>query len=320
MFKVAVVGPIHEEGMKLFRARPDVEAVVLEDLSPEGIAKGVTNVDAINIRTQLLPKEALALAPNLRIVSRHGVGFDNVDVAYLSSRKIPMAIAADANYTAVAEHTLMMMLCVIKDAFAGDEATRTGNFAWRNLSTLSDLLGKHVLIMGFGRIGQQVAKLCLAFGMKVSAYDPFITTSPIEGVEMIKDYKALLPQIDVLSLHLPSMPETVGMIGTAELASMKKSAIVVNAARGGLVNEDALADALSKGIIRGAGMDVFLNEPPDHTHPLFSQKRCIFSPHNAALTAECTIRMATQSAQNILDCLDGKLQPRVVVNRKELGL
>lgn len=320
MFKVAVVGPIHEEGMKLFRERSDIEVSVLQDLSPEGIAKGITGIDAISIRTQLLPKEILAFAPGLRIVSRHGVGFDNVDVAYLSSRKIPMAIAADANYTAVGEHTLMMMLFLAKDAENSDAAVCDGDFAWRNKGTLTELMDKEILILGFGRIGQRVATLCLAFGMKVSAYDPFVTESPVPGVHVIKDWKSTLPSIDYLTLHMPSMPETVGMIGTAELAAMKKTAFVVNCARGGIIDEDALAKALEEGSIAGAGLDVFKDEPNDHTHPLFRQKRCVFSPHNAALTAECTIRMAKQCAQNILDCLDGKLQARVVVNRKEIGM
>ena len=320
MFKVAVVGPIHEEGMKLFHERSDIEVTVVQDLSPEGIAKGVTGVDAISIRTQTLPKEALALVPDLRIVSRHGVGYDNVDVSYLSSRKIPMAIAVDANYTAVAEHALMMMLVLAKDALDGNDAVLKGDFGWRSNGTVVDVLEKHVLIMGFGRIGQRLATLCLAFGMTVSAYDPFVPQSPVPGVKMVKDWKSMLPDIDFLSLHLPALPETVGMIGEQELAAMKKTAFVVNAARGGIIDEDALAKALSKGTIRGAGLDVFLNEPHDHTHPLFTQKRCIFSPHNAALSVECTIRMAKQCAQNVLDCLDGKLQARTVVNRKEIGM
>jgi D-3-phosphoglycerate dehydrogenase len=320
MFKVAVVGPIHEEGMKLFQERSDIESTVVQDLSSAGIAKGVTGVDAITIRTQTLPKEALALAPDLRIVSRHGVGYDNVDVSYLSSRKIPMAISVDANYTAVAEHVLMMMLVLAKDALNGNDAVLKGDFGWRSQGTLADVLEKRVLIMGFGRIGRRLAVLCQAFGMTVLAYDPFVSQSPVPGVEMVKDWKAVLPDIDFLSLHLPALPETVGMIGERELAAMKNTAFVINAARGGLIDEDALAKALSEGSIRGAGLDVFLNEPHDLAHPLFAQKRCIFSPHNAALSVECAIRMARQCAQNVLDCLDGKLQARVVVNGKEIGM
>jgi D-3-phosphoglycerate dehydrogenase len=306
--------------MRLFRERKDVEVNVVKDLSPQGIAEGVRGVDAITIRTQLLPKEILAEAPDLRIVSRHGVGFDNVDVPYLTSRKIPMAITVDANYTAVAEHALMMMLFLAKDVFNGDKAVRSGDFAWRNKSTLTELMDKTVLVMGYGRIGRRVAALCAAFGMKVFAYDPFVAESGMDGVTMVKDYKALLPELDYLTVHMPAMKETVGLIGAAELAAMKKTAFVVNVARGGIIDEDALADALAKGVIAGAGADVFVDEPNKPEHPLFAQQRTVFSPHNAALTAECAIRMAKQCAQNVLDCLDGGLQARVVVNAKDIGL
>ncbi len=320
MFTVAVVAPFHEEGLKLLRDRSDIDLRVITDLSPEGVAKGVTGADAITIRTAPLPKEALALAPALRVVSRHGVGYDNVDVAYLSSRKIPMALAVDSNYTAVAEYTLMMMLALAKDAFAGDAAVRSGDFNWRSKGTISDIAEKNVLIMGFGRIGQRVAKLCQAFDMKVTAYDPYVASSPVPGVAMTGDFRAALPETDYLCLHMPSTPETLGMIGPKELETMKNSAFIVNCARGGMIDENLLAGALEAGKIRGVGMDVFAAEPHNHNDPLFKQKRCVFSPHSAALSVECSIRMAKQTAQNVLDCLDGKLAARVVVNRKEIGM
>lgn len=320
MFKVAVVGPIQEEGMRLLRERPDIEAHVVQDLSPKGIAEGVAGADAISIRTLPLPREALARAQNLRVVSRYGVGCDNIDVDYLSSRKIPMAITANANHTAVSEHTMMMMLCLAKDTLAGNQAMLDGNYEWRHNGTLFDLMGKHVLILGFGRIGQRVATLCQAFGMKVYAYRHSFSASPVPGVEMLRDWRSMLPYVDYLSIHLPSTPETAGMIGEKELAAMKNTAFVINMARGGIIDEDALANALEKGVICGAGLDVFLHEPHDRTHPLFSQKRCIFSPHNAALSAECANRMASQCAQNILDALDGKLHPQLVLNGKEIGM
>ncbi|MDR0467138.1 MAG: 3-phosphoglycerate dehydrogenase, partial [Deltaproteobacteria bacterium] len=196
MLKIVVVGPIHEEGMKLLHARSDFAVDVLSDLSPEGIAKGVAGAHGISIRTQKLTKEMLAQAPDLRVVSRHGVGFDNVDVAYLSSRKIPMALAVASNFTAVGEHTLMMMLCIAKDAFACDEAVRRGDFDFRHKGTMSDLFEKQVLIMGLGRIGRRVADLCLAFGMRVCAYDPFVPQSAAPtGVEMVADFRAALPTL-----------------------------------------------------------------------------------------------------------------------------
>jgi D-3-phosphoglycerate dehydrogenase len=129
-----------------------------------------------------------------------------------------------------------------------------------------------------------------------------------------------LPSLDFLSLHMPAAPGSIGMIGARELAMLRPHVIIVNCARGGIVDEDLLAQALSSGAIRGVGMDVFAQEPHDHTQPLFRQKRCLFTPHNAALSVECSIRMAKQAAQNIIDCMDGVLQARVVANRKELGL
>ena len=320
MLKIVVVGSIHEEGMQLLRARSDFAVDVLSDLSPAGIAKGVAGAHGISIRTQKLTKEILALAPDLRIVSRHGVGFDNVDVAYLSSRKIPMALAVDSNFTAVAEHTLMMMLCLVKDAFACDEAVRAGDFDYRQKGTMSDLMKKHVLIMGLGRIGRRVADLCLAFDMRVSAYDPYVQQSPAPGIEMVADFRSALSSLDFLSLHMPATTDSVGMIGAKELAMLQPHVFIVNCARGGIIDETLLAQALSSGAIRGVGMDVFAQEPHDHTHPLFQQKRCLFTPHNAALSVECSIRMAKQAAQNIIDCMEGVLQARVVANRQELGL
>ena len=243
-----------------------------------------------------------------------------MDVAYLSSRKIPMAIAIDSNVGSVAEHTLMMLLALAKDAMAGDRATRSGDFAWRDRRTASDVAGKSALIMGFGRIGQRVGALCRALGLRVAAFDPYMERSPVEGVEMVKDFRAILPEIDFLCLHLPSTPETRDLIGAGELALLKRGAFVLNCARGGIVDEDVLCDALESGHLGGAGLDVFAKEPPDTAHRLFRQEKVLLSPHNAALTEECAIRMATQAVQNVLDCLDGKLQPRVVMNRREIGM
>ena len=260
MFKVVCVGAFHRKGIELLESRPDlVTYEVLTDFSPENVARGVAGADAVVVRTTPLPRETLERADHLRIVSRHGVGTDNVDVAYLSSRKIPMAIAIDSNVGSVAEHTLMMLLALAKDAMAGDRATRSGDFAWRD-------------------------------------------------------------RRDFLCLHLPSTPETRDLIGAGELALLKRGAFVLNCARGGIVDEDVLCDALESGHLGGAGLDVFAKEPPDTAHRLFRQEKVLLSPHNAALTEECAIRMATQAVQNVLDCLDGKLQPRVVMNRREIGM
>jgi D-3-phosphoglycerate dehydrogenase len=322
MYTVVITAPVHPDAIELLNSRPDLVLVrQLTDLSPEGIARGVTGADAILVRTQQLPRECLALAPELRIVSRSGVGTDNVDVAYLTSRKIPVAITVDANVISVAEHTLMFMLGLAKQLLAADKATRNGDFGpWRERQIPTDLSGKTVLIAGFGRIGKRLGELCLAFGMKVVAYDPYLDSSPLPGVSLVSDLKKALPECDFLSLHLPLTPETKKLIGTAELASMKKTSFLVNAARGGIVDEDALNDALDKGEIAGAGVDVFEREPPETARPLMHNRKAYFTPHTASFTEESFARMGVQAAQNIIDCLEGKLQARVVFNAKSIGM
>lgn len=320
MFKVVCVGAFHRKGMELLESRKDlVTCEVLVDLSCEAVEHAIADADAIVVRTAPLSRQTLERAPRLRIVSRHGVGTDNVDVDYLSSRGIPMAIAADSNVGSVAEHTLMMILALAKDALAGDRATRAGDFAWRDLRTASDVAGKTILIMGYGRIGRRVGELCRTLGMHVAAYDPYGEPG-MEGVEWAGDFRAFLPQADFLSLHLPSTPETRGLIGARELSLLKRGAFVINCARGGIIDEAALAEALESGHLGGAGLDVFAHEPPVVTDRLFRQEKVILSPHNAALTEECAVRMATQAVQNVLDCLEGRLDPRVVVNRRMIGM
>ncbi|MDR1828332.1 MAG: hydroxyacid dehydrogenase [Methylobacteriaceae bacterium] len=321
MNTVAVISTMHEAGYKLLESRPDLLTVRrVTDVSPEGILQGVTGVEAILVRTQLLPKDVLEKAPNLKVVARHGIGTDNIDVAYLSSRRIPVAIATDSNVTSVAEHSLMFLLALAKAFPAADAAARAGDFGWREGRHPTDVEGKSILIMGFGRIGQRLGAYCQALGMKVLAYDPYVEKSPLAGVDMVKDFREVLPQVDFVSLHMPFMPETRNLIGAAELKAMKPNAYLINAARGGIVDEDALNAALDAGEIAGAALDVFAVEPPDTSHPLFANKKVLLTPHSAAATEGAFMRMATQAAQNIIDCLEGKLQPRVIVNRKALGM
>ena len=321
MYKVTVVGRLYEDGHRLLQERSDLlEVSQVLDLSPASIADGVAGADAIILRTVAMPNETLARAPELKIVSRFGVGTDNLDLAYLSARKIPVAIGLGANDTSVAEHTLMMMLALAKDAVAGDASIRSGNWNWRVGLPAHDLRDKTVLIMGFGRIGQRVGKLCAAFDMKVLAFDPFMSESPVADVTMVDDFRTTLPVADFVCLHMPATPQSRNMIGEAELAAMKPSAFLINCARGGIVDENALAHALENKTLAGAACDVFAVEPPDPAHPLFRQERTLFSPHIAGLTEECSARMGLYAAQHVIDFFEGKLDPRVVVNREVLAV
>ena len=321
MPKVLIIGRFHDDGMRLFEARPEV-ATEIVDGSDEA---EVTRKDQGRRRRDdphlAAAGHVLDRAERLKVVSRHGVGYDNIDVDALTRRGIPLAIAADANATAVAEHTLFFMLALAKQGLRYDRATREGRWAVRNDLDAVDLLGRRVLVMGFGRIGREVARRCAAFGMAVMVHDPYVQANVIEAAgdyRSIPDFEAALPETDVLTVHLPLGPESRGLIGSEELAALPPHAFVINAARGGIVDETALHDALTSGTIAGAGLDVFDQEPPPADHPLFALDNVILSPHNAGLSKEAAIRMAISTARNALAGIDGKLDPSMVVNREVL--
>jgi D-3-phosphoglycerate dehydrogenase / 2-oxoglutarate reductase len=320
MPKVLIIQPFHEDGMKLFAARPDVTYEVV-DGTLEELSEKIADADGVTIRTTPLPAEVLDRALRLKVVSRHGVGYDNIDVDALTRRRIPLAIAADANATAVAEHTLYFMLALAKQGLRYDRATREGRWAVRNSLEAVDLMDRRVLVMGFGRIGREVAKRCAAFGMAVMVYDPYVQANVIEAAgdyRSVPDFEAALPETDVLTVHMPLGADSRGLIGTAELAALPPHAFVINAARGGIIDEAALHEALTSGNIAGAGLDVFDREPPPDDHPLFALHNVILTPHSAGLSKEAAVRMAISTARNVLAGIDGKLDPSMVVNREVL--
>lgn len=319
MYKVVVVSSFHERGLALLR-REDIDLRVVDDFSHASLSNALKDADAVTVRTVPLTPVLLDLAPHLRIVSRFGVGTDTLPVDYLSRRGIPVAIAVDSNVTTVAEHTLMMMLALAKRAFEGDRAVREGRFAWRNSHPTSDLRDKTLLLVGCGRIGRRVAHLCTAFDMRIEVYDPYLSSERAEGLTLVPDLHEALGRADVVSLHTPYTPETRHLMGGAAFAALKPGAILVNCSRGETVDEAALAEALREGRLAGAGLDVFEGEIPSPASPLLRLPNVLLSPHNAALSTEGSVRMATQAAQNVLDCLNGVLRPEVVFNRAQIGL
>ncbi len=281
MAKILIIGAFHEDGMKLFAARPEVALEIVDGVDAAELAEKIRDADGVTIRTSPLPAAVIARAERLKVVSRHGVGYDNIDLDALTARRIPLAIAADANATAVAEHTLYFMLALAKQGLRYDRATRESRWAVRNSLAAVDLLGRRVLIMGFGRIGREVASRCAAFGMAVTVYDPYVQANVIEAAgdyRSVPDLEAVLPETDILTVHMPLGPESRSLIGAAELAALPGHAFVINAARGGIIDEAALYDALSSGKIAGAGLDVFDQEPPPEDHPLFALDNVILSP------------------------------------------
>lgn len=317
---VLVAGRIHASGVERLRQAPGITFEVVDEVSTEAFAPFVGAADAILIRTQPLPGALIAQAPGLKIVSRHGVGYDAVDVAALNGRGIPLAIVGDVNSASVAEHTLMLMLSVAHRTVAYDAATRAGQWSFRNSLQATELLGKSVLVIGFGRIGRAVARLSAAFGMSVRVHDPFVDAGHIaaEGYLAATELAAALGVADVVTVHVPLSGDKP-LLGARELALLKRGALVINTARGGLIDEHALAAALASGHVGGAGLDVFASEPPAAANPLLASDRVVLSPHSAGLTQECAERMAISAADNIIAFFNGRLDPSLVVNRSAIA-
>lgn len=318
MAKIVVTEPIHDAGMRLLRGREDHEVVGPRAWAgvPDFLASAA-NAEALLVRTMPIGAEIISHLPGLRIVSKHGVGCDNIASDLLVARGGAIAIASDANASSVAEHALMLMLMCAKRAAEHDRETRAGNFVVREKLLSSDLRGSRLLIMGFGRIGRESARLARALGMLVSVFDPNMDRGGLAetGCEAVADWRAALPECDFVSLHLPLTDGTRGVFGEGELARMKPEAILINCARGGIVDEDALHDALAEGRIAAAGLDVFAREPVPAGHKLLNLGNVVVTPHNAAMTRQAAIRMATRAARNVLDYLDnGKLPPEFLLD------
>lgn len=320
MYRVVVAPSIHQQGIDLLASRPDVAVEVLTDISPPALQRAFADADGVVIRAMKVPTTVFETASKLKVVSRHGVGYDNVDVAYLTERGIPLALTVEANALSVAEQTLFFILALAKNGIVYDRVTRAGDFAKRESLDCSDISGKTLLIVGFGRIGRMVAERARVFGMVVEVFDPLVPATAVTaaGAKPVADLRSALPRADFLTVHVPLVPQTKGMIGTAEIALMPKGARLINSARGGIVDEAALVDALRSGHLRGAALDVFASEPPAADDPLLQMDSVILSPHSAGLTVECAARMAVAAVENVLAGFSGTLDPATVVNRQVL--
>jgi len=317
MFKIGIIEKIHEDGIKLLEKHPDFEFEIIENVSKENLIKSLPKFDGVALRVAKLDSDILRYCKKLKVISRHGVGYDNVDTAYLKKNKICLLITSTANSVSVAEHVMYMMLSLSKGITQYDNAVRVGNFE-KDVFKIEtyELLNKEMLIAGFGRIGKNLIKRCLGFEMKVNVYDPFIDANLIKsfGGTKIENIEEGLKTADFLSIHMPLNKETRDLINLDRLKTMKKNAIIVNTARGGIVNEKDLDIALNKNIIFGAGLDVFETEPIKSNNPLIKNKKVLLSPHSATFTKECTSRMSIETVQNIIDFFDKKIRKNMIVN------
>lgn len=278
-----------------------------EDAMVTVLSRG--NVAAVLLRgSPPLTERVFAAARGLKIVAKHGAGVDSVDLASATKHGIAVMVAGGANADAVAEHTLTLMLCLAREVPRFDRETRSG--VWRDLKHFTrEFHTLTVGIVGYGQIGERTARLVRACGAQVLIHTRSKPALP-EGMTLEPDLDRLLERIDILSLHCPLTAKTRGMIGAAQFARMKPGALLVNTARGPVIDEPALVAALRNGQLAGAGLDTFAAEPPDAANPLFSLPNVLVTPHIAAATTDAMMRMGTIAASNIISYLRGEVYER----------
>jgi D-3-phosphoglycerate dehydrogenase len=312
---VLIAGRLHPSGLALLNGAPDMTYDYVEEVSEESYAPLIGKADALVIRTQPLSAGTVARAGRLKIVSRHGVGHDAVDVEALNARHIPLCVVGDVNSASVAEHAMLLILACTRYLVRADRSVRAGLWGWRNQLEAQDVAGKRLLILGYGRSGRRLAQIADGFDMQVSAYDPFLMGGnwPDGAATPAKSLQEGLAWADVISVNVPKMRSPI--LGAEQFAQLKPGAIVVNTARGGNVDEDALAAALADGRVTAAGLDVFDAEPPATGHSLLAFDQVVLTPHIAGLTRQAAERMAISSVQNVLDFFAGCIDPDLVVNK-----
>ena len=315
-YKIAVIEEIHKAGLELLKNHPNYEYELITDVSEENLIKRLPNFDACTLRVSKLNENILKHCNKLKVISRHGVGYDNVDLNFIKKNNISLLITATANAVAVAEHVISMFLALSKSIIKYDNEVRDGNFKKnsKNIQTF-ELFNKNILIAGFGRIGKKLITRCLAFDTKVFVYDPYVDEKIIKeyGGEKVNFIDEGLKIADYISLHMPFTKETKNLLNYSVFQKMKKSSIIINTARGGIINEADLEKALNEKLIFGAALDVFSKEPVDQNNPLLKNKKIILSPHSATFTDECTSRMGIETTKNIIDFFENKLDKSMIV-------
>ena len=321
-YKILVVQGLHEQGLQMLKNRTDIEFNVLMSDDENEILEAAKDVSGITVRTAKISSKIIEAANKLQVVSRHGVGYDSIDLVSLNNKKIPLTIAAHSNMISVSEQAMFFLLALSKNVFYYDDFTRKGDWTNRWDVKAWDLAQKNILVIGFGRIGSNFVKRALAFDMNVYVYDPYVEKEKVKisGAIPVDNISENLPKMDAVTLHCPKNDETTDLFTKQEFDLMKKSSFIINCARGGILNEEDLYEALKNENISGAGLDVFDVEPTPSSNPLFKLNNVILSPHIAGVTVESTVRMATETVQNVLDVLDDKINQSVVVNNKEIGM
>lgn len=311
-----------EAGWAVIRARSDVEAESFPgNIAPAELHRRLQGVHGIALGATPFRAPELAAAPQMKAVARIGVGYDAVDTVALSAKGIPLLTTDIANSPSVAEQALFFMLALAKRWRVLHELVVEGRWAGRNEVLPGDLLGKTVLVIGMGRIGSRTVKRCLAMEMNVLVYDPYLPADAISkaGATPVTDLDAAVREADFVTIHCPKTQETVKLFDARRIGLMKKTAFLINTARGGIVDEAALYDALTGGKLAGAGIDVFETEPATADNKLFALPNVIVAPHVAGVTVEAFDRMCVRAARNLLSVFDGNPEALYVVNKDVMG-
>jgi len=319
MKKVLLSEEINEEGLKLLEGRAEV--VVAPDITEQALLKEVRDVFGIVLKSaSKITRTVIESAPELRIISRTGAGYDNVDVAAATEHGILVCNLPGINSDTVAEHTTALILGLLKQIPKMDRYVREGKWAKRDEYIPRDAKGKVLGIVGFGRIGQRVAQKAKAgLEMDILVFDPYVQKDFSDEYIFCESLEELFSKSDVVTIHVPNLPSTKRMITGELLWKMKPEAYIINTSRGNIIDESALIEVLSTKRIAGAGLDVFEHEPVSDNHPFLSMDNVILSPHSAALTRECGVKMTVEAVRQVVDYLEGRI-PRFIVNARGLGI
>ncbi len=304
MARVLVADKLEEQGLELLR-QAGIELDLRHGLTGNELQDAVRAADGVIVRSATrITAELLESPGKLRAIVRAGVGVDNIDVAAATRKGIVVMNTPGGNTVSTAEHTISLLLALARHIAGADASVKQGKWE-RNRIIGTQLAGKTIGIIGLGRVGREVARRVAAFDMKVLGFDPFLSPDRAAqlGIESVAGLKELLPRCDFLTVHTPLTAETRELIGAAELGMLRRGARVLNCARGGIIHEGALAEALTSGHLAGAALDVFVQEPLPADHPLLKLPNVVLTPHLGASTVEAQTAVATEAAQLLIDFL-----------------
>lgn len=315
MKKVLVLGKVHKAGIKYLK---DLSYQVDEASDQDDDYKNILSLyDALILKMTKVDQEFIDLSKNLKIIARHGVGYNNVDLNVINRRKIPLFIIGDVNSTSVAEHTFGLIINIAKKINYYDTEVRSNNFEIRNSFNSRDLNKKNILIFGYGRIGKKIADICSFFNMNVFVYDKFLNLENLSNnIKVVTDIKENLNIYDFISLHIPFNNSEKALIDKTFLNKLKNDCAIINTSRGDLIDEKDLINHLKENNNFYAGLDVFNPEPPSSDNELFKLNNTILTPHSAAYTDECLAEMSLHCAINIENFFKGKIDQSRLINKE----